>query len=294
MAIILGTLRILAVLLFLAAPAQNTRAFGPEGHRMVADIAAGYLNPKAREQVLLLLKYDRLADGQPSDRHTLGEIAFWADEIRDVAWGKRYGAWHYDDVPLCEEPDYSTYCRNGRCASAQIAQHLELLGKGTGPSRRRNEALKWVVHLMGDIHQPLHAATRHDRGGNTVQVSFFGERDNPPYGTINLHAIWDVHIVRRLIADRGGERAITSADVEEPVRAAWGQGSFADWVGESHAVARDFVYQMLPVPSSCSQKIHEVVAIDQAYYSKAAPILETQIRKAGIRLARVLNETLGQ
>ena len=94
-----GVLRILAALLFLAALAQNARAFGPEGHRMVADIAAGDLNPKAREQVLLLLKYDRLADGQPSDRHTLGEIAFWADEIRDVAWGRRYGSLMHSWLP---------------------------------------------------------------------------------------------------------------------------------------------------------------------------------------------------
>ena len=294
MAIIHGTLRILAVLLFLAAPAQNTRAFGPEGHRMVADIAAGYLNPKAREQVLLLLKYDRLADGQPSDRHTLGEIAFWADEIKDFGWSKKFRSWHYDNVSLCKRPDDSTYCRKGGCASAQIARQLEILGDGKAPIWKRNESLKWVVHLIGDIHQPLHAATRHDNGGNKMEVSFLGERDNSPYGTINLHTIWDVHIVRRLISDRGGERAIASAYVEEPVRAAWAQGSIADWVGESHAIARDFVYPMLPVPSSCSQKVHGIVAIDQAYYSKAAPILETQIRKAGTRLARVLNETLGQ
>jgi hypothetical protein len=76
--------------------------------------------------------------------------------------------------------------------------------------RRKNEALKLVVHLAGDIHQPLHAATHDDRGGNAAQVSFFGERDNPPYGTINLHAIWDVHMVRRLVLDRGGKDTIVS------------------------------------------------------------------------------------
>ncbi|MBI2316357.1 MAG: hypothetical protein HYU75_04860, partial [Betaproteobacteria bacterium] len=162
------------------------------------------------------------------------------------------------------------------------------------PLRRKNEALKWVVHLVADIHQPLHAANHRDRGGNAVQVSFFGERDNPPYGTINLHAIWDVHMVRRLVAEKGGEGAIVSAAISEGEKAAWQQGTLADWIGESHALARDFVYPALRVGASCSRKIRRVVAVREAYYSKAAPIIEVRIRKAGVRLARVLNEALGR
>ncbi len=150
------------------------------------------------------------------------------------------------------------------------------------------------MHLVGDIHQPLHAANRRDRGGNTVQVSFFGQRDNPPYGSLNLHAVWDVHIVRRLLAERGGERALVSVSPSGRDRAAWEEGSVADWIAESHRIARDSVYPLLPVAASCSSKIVDVVAIGEAYYSRAAPVIEIQIRKAGVRLARVLNETLGR
>jgi hypothetical protein len=189
---------------------------------------------------------------------------------------------------------YEKYCRNGRCASAQLARHIEILADDGASRRRRNEALKWVVHLMGDIHQPLHAGNRGDRGGNRVQVSFFGERDNPPYGSINLHAIWDVHMVRRLISERGGERAIISAPVSEAQREGWEKGSISDWIGESHLLAKDAAYALLPVPSACSNKITGVVAIDGGYYARAAPIIEVQIRKAGIRLARVLNGALGR
>ena len=261
---------------------------------MVGEIAERYLNPKAQSRVLELLEADRLADGKTSGRRTLGEVANWADEIKDTDWGKRRGSWHYDDVPLCETAEYSKYCRNGRCASAQLARQIEILGNERARPGQRNEALKWVVHLMGDVHQPLHAANRGDRGGNRVRVSFFGERDNPPYGTLNLHAVWDVSIVRRLVADRGGERAIASAPIPDGDRSAWEKGSISAWIGESHRIARDAVYPLLPVAASCSNRIVDVVAIGQAYYAKAAPVIEIQIRRAGVRLARVLNETLGR
>ena len=287
-------LRILAALLVLLAPAPAAMAWGPEGHRMVGEIAARFLNPKASAEVLELLRNDRLADGQPSGRRTLGEVANWADEIKETEWGKRRGSWHYDDVPLCETAVVEKYCRNGRCASAQLARHIEILADERASRRYKNEALKWVVHLAGDIHQPLHAANRSDRGGNRVQVSFFGERDNPPYGSINLHAIWDVHMVRRLIAERGGERTIVSVAVADRDKNDWEKGSISDWIDESHQIAKNLVYPLLPVATACSNKIAGVVAIGEAYYSKAVPIIEIQISKAGIRLARILNETLGR
>ena len=287
-----GTLRIIGVLLALWMPAGDALAWGEEGHRMVGVIADKYLTPEARRQVLALLKYDRLADAQPSQRRTLGEIAYWADEIKDMPWGRRRSAWHYDDIPVCGAADASQYCNKGACASAQLTRHLDMLANKGELLRRRNEALKWVVHLVGDIHQPLHAANHGDRGGNTVQVSFFGERDNPPYGTINLHAIWDVHMVRRLIREKGGEDAVVSRGIGDAQRAAWEQGSISEWVNESHELARDLVYPSLPAAFSCSGRITGILTIGEEYYSRAGPMIETQIRKAGIRLARVLNETL--
>ena len=288
------TPRILAALLVLLAPAPAALAWGPEGHRMVGEIAARFLNARASAEVLEVLGNDRLADGQPSGRRTLGEVANWADEIKETEWGKRRGSWHYDDVPLCETAVVEKYCRNGRCASAQLARHIEILADVRASRRSRNEALKCVIHLAGDIHQPLHAGNRGDRGGNRVQVSFFGERDNPPYGSVNLHAIWDVHMLRRLISERGGERAIVSGPIADRDRNAWEKGSIADWIGESHQIAKNVVYPLLPVETACSNKIAGVIAVDQAYYSKAAPLIEIQIRKAGIRLARILNDTLGR
>jgi hypothetical protein len=278
------------LLLTTSAPAF---AWGPEGHRVVGEIAARYLNARAQAQVAELLKNDRLADGTPSGRRTLGEVASWADEIKDFKWGRRRASWHYDDESLCGSADYARYCRGGRCASAQLERQIEILGDPRARQRARNEALKWVVHLVGDIHQPLHAATRADRGGNQVQVSFFGERDNPPYGSLNLHSVWDVQMVTKLIGDRGGERALVSAPIAETDRRAWEQREIGDWIEESHVLARDRVYAALPVPAACGDRIAGVVPLGEAYYTSAAPVIDIQLRKAGVRLARILNEVLG-
>jgi hypothetical protein len=285
--------RALAALLAIWAPVQAL-AWGPEPHRIVGNIASRHLDPETSVQILELLKDDRLADGQLSGRRTLGEVASWADEIREYDPKKPGHRLHFDDIPLCGTPDYSKYCKNGQCASAQIDRQLRILRDKRARLAPRNRALKWVVHLVGDLHQPLHAANRRDQGGNAVQVSFFGRRDNPPYGSLNLHSVWDVHIARRLIADRGGERAFVSVSPSERDKAAWEKGSISDWIAESHAIAGDFVYAALAVAVSCPHKIAGVVALDQAYYTRAAPVVEVQIRKAGIRLARVLNDALGR
>jgi S1/P1 Nuclease len=266
-------------------------ALGPEGHGLVGDIASQYLAPRTAAAVERLLRHDRFADGTASGRKTLGEIASWADEIKDFNWGKARASWHYDNIPVCESADPGKYCKTS-CASKRLEQQIELLGEAGAPLRRRNEALKWVVHLVGDIHQPLHAADHHDKGGNSIQVSFFSETDNAPYGPLNLHAIWDVHIVQRLLADQGGAPRFLSAPISLADKAAWERGSIADWISESHELAKSVVYRNLPGGFACGHRITGVLAIDQGYYAMAAPVLATQIRKAGIRLARILNDSL--
>ncbi len=292
--------RIACVLLLLAfslsflAATNDALAWGEEGHRMVGEIASRYLTASAQKQIKALLEYDLLADGEPSGRQSLAEVASWADEIRDYDRTKARRTWHYDNVPLCERPDYSRYCHRDRCASAQLQRHLQILADSSASSRRRDEALKWVVHLVGDIHQPLHAATRHDSGGNSVEVSFFGQREDSHHGPLNLHSLWDTYMVRRLIADKGGERAIESERISGPDRAAWERGTISDWVSESHEIAKVLVYRKLPVSVACSRPIEGVVPIGRAYYVAAAPVIERLIQKAGVRLAYILNKALGE
>ncbi len=285
--------RILALLLALALSPGRAYAWGEEGHRMVGEIAERFLGAAARAQVAALLEDDRLADGERSNRHSLGEVANWADEIKEVPWGRKRGSWHFDNVPLCGAADRSSYCAGGRCASAQLERNIAILRDAKLPVRRRNEALKWVVHLMADVHQPLHAATRGDRGGNAVEVSFFGRRDDPRFGPLNLHAIWDVHMVRRLVRERGGERAIVSAPIAAADRAAWERASIPEVVAESNGIAGRIVYPALGGKSSCSAPPRGAVPVAGAYFARAAPVIEDRLKKAGVRLAKVLNDTLG-
>jgi hypothetical protein len=277
-----------ALAFFLLTTAAH--AFGPEGHQLAGEIAERHLTPRAQAEVRRLLRHDRLADRSPSGRRTLGEVANWADEIRDFPWGKARGAWHYDDIPVCEAPDPARYCRVD-CASKRLAEQLGILAERSAPLRRRNEALKWVVHLVADIHQPLHAADNHDRGGNTVRVSFFGETDNPPYGPLNLHALWDVHILRRLLGEPGGNARL-AAPIAAADRDAWQAGSIADWMAESNDLAKRVVYGNLPGGLACGAAPAGTVDLGEDYYAKAAPVVARQIRKAGVRLARVLNKAL--
>jgi hypothetical protein len=283
---------IFAALLALGAPAHSALAWGPEGHRLTGEIADRYLSPQTRSRVGELLRDDRLSDGRRSGRRTLGEVANWADEIRDTERGRKLSPMHFDDMPLCGRVEYSKYCRRGRCATAYLTRQLGILSDPSSSPPQRNQALKWVVHLVGDIHQPLHAAGRDDRGGNAVEVAFFGERGAD--GRLNLHAVWDFHLLRRWLAERGGENAVLSEPASARELASWQQGSPSDWIRESHDIARDLVYPALPVPDSCTQPITGVVAIDEAYFARAAPVAVSQVRKAGVRLARLLNETLGQ
>jgi hypothetical protein len=99
-------------------------------------------------------------------------VSVWADEIRGTATDEP--RWHYDDAPVCDNASRDQYCPGGQCNSAQLERLTRVLAEPQAPLRARNEALKWVVHLVGDIHQPLHAADNGDRGGNDVRVALAG------------------------------------------------------------------------------------------------------------------------
>jgi hypothetical protein len=273
----------------LALASAAARGWGEDGHRIIGAIADLHLSAQAAREVARLLRNDRLASGERSGRTTLAEIAYWADEIRDYRWGKAKGRWHFEDIPVCGAADPLKICPRGHCASEQIVRHLEILSDRQAQLRHRNEALKWLAHLVGDIHQPLHAADHDDRGGNRIEVSFFGERDNAPYGTINLHSVWDVHLVKRLIGERGEAPfyAINGSD-----KTSWERGTLAQWMAESHRLARSAVYRRLPGGFTCGVQPAGIVAIDERYTGRASPVVEMQIRKAGIRLARLINEAL--
>ena len=283
------------VVLLAGAPSA-AHAWSARGHMMVGDIAAQLLTPSATVAVSELLRDDLGADGKPSGRSTLGQVSVWPDELRATPEQRATGAYHFDDVPICGVPDKAKYCPDGLCGTVWFKKQVAVLKDPSQPSRARNEALKWIVHLAGDLHQPLHESDNNDRGGNDVQITFLGKRaDNPVNGNTpspyNLHTAWDRLIPYRLFDAVGYDRFL--ADTPSPeTRADWEVGDMDQWAAESHVLAHDFVYPALPVETACGEIAKGVVPIDAVYDRNAEVVVTEQLRKAGVRLAKVLNEVL--
>jgi hypothetical protein len=257
----------LAALAVTATPlrADHDDFWGQLGHRVIARVAAGRLTPEARQEVRSLL-----------GRETLASVATWADQIR--AQRPETGPWHYVNIPIWDSiyrP--AVVCQRGDCVIAALEAHIAKLGDRRLPRDERAEALKWVVHLVGDMHQPLHVGDRGDRGGNDVKLTYEGKPGN-------LHAIWDTGL---LLATGTSEEQLV-VQIERTLRqrgdlARLTRGTTVEWAMESHAVSRDVAYPFLP----------RSLELDEAYLAKVRPILEDRVLRAGVRLAEVLNRALG-
>ena len=245
-------------------------AFGwwSQGHQIVAAIAAQRLNPKAKSAVAAILP-----EGQ-----TLESIAPWADEVRRER--KETGPWHYIDIPAGEpRGDWSKYCPEQSCVATAIPKMEKILQDTTVSLEQRDEALRFLVHFLADLHQPLHAGERSDHGGNLVSVSFDGQ-------PLNLHAAWDGKLLEAWFKQDPAALAKLREGAPLNEREALAAGSLDDWLWQSQAAARDAVYAPL---DRC-----KCTTLDQAYLEQAIPVLRLQLLRAGERLGRVLNETLGQ
>ena len=250
----------MALCLTTAVPA---RAWGPAAHRIIARVAADRLDPAAERGVAALL----------GDR-SLADIAVWADDVRDAR--PDTSRWHYVDIPVGRhEYRPARDCRSerhGDCAIAAIARFRAVLADRRAGTRTRREALEFLVHLVGDIHQPLHCADDGDRGGNEVDV-FLLRRPT------NLHAVWDSGLVAaaHLSEDayvRRLDEWLAHADVPH-----LSGGTVADWALECHDVAVEHAY-VLPANRR----------LGAAYVRDNAPVVDRQLALAALRLARVLNE----
>ena len=282
-------LRRLAAALLLAGCAPLAAAWGPQGHRTVGAIADRLLTPPARAAVLQLLSGDLDKFGHASGRSTLAAVSDWADEIRGTPADQP--RWHYDDIPVCGRAPRDSYCAGAQCNSAQLEQQTALLRDARAPLRERNEALKWLVHLVADIHQPLHAADNHDHGGNDVPVVLAGVRTR---GRESLHRAWDNELVKLALQARNRQQPpanIAALALEARSLAAdAGQGSPDSWAFESNNLARNVAYTYPGF--ACNIVPQGIVVLDAAYQQQAAAIVRERLLLAGARHAAVVNETL--
>jgi hypothetical protein len=245
---------------------QPAHAWGRLGHRISARIAEPRLSPSALRAVRDLL--------EPGE--TLADAASWADENRRDVPGS--GPWHYINVPISEPRFDARFCNDAGCVLSKLDEYRRILADRSASRDQRRLALRLVVHFVQDIHQPLHVGDRDDRGGNDLQLQFFGKGSN-------LHRIWDSGLLER--QDRRESdwvntlnAAITPAAAERWARIT----SPEDWADESLAVAR----RAYCFPGSDDQ-LRPGARIGRAYEHANLPIVRERLEQSGVRLAALLN-----
>lgn len=244
-------------------------AWGEKGHRIVALVALEHLSPAARKGVAALLSAD--PDGRV---RTLDDAAVWPDWIKQERPETK--PWHFVDI----EYSKNSYSRavdcpgndQSDCIIVRIDRFLGVLGNQGASTAERREALKFLAHLVGDLHQPLHCAERnHDRGGNNVKVKWFGKK-------MNLHVLWDAGIIDRAGLTAGEFAELLLEDVTAPQVSAQQAGTVVAWAEAAHTLARSHAYRGLGNG-----------LLGQRYYDQTADAVDEQLLKAGLRLARLLN-----
>lgn len=282
----------LSVLLgWLLGASAGARAWGEQGHRITGLVAEQLLTPGARSGLRALM-----------GSTDLGTMAVFMDRQKDALEQRLPGSreWHYDNRPVCDpQARRADYCPDSDCASAQIARHYQRLMDPHSSRDERRLAVHVLVHLVADIHQPLHASDHGDRGGNGVRVSF-RLADGRERRT-NLHAAWDTDFVRAAFATQD-ERQIAQGLVSQAGEAAiraMQKGAAAQWMAESHAIAKDSAYGRLPgfacgsdggPPELASERLH----LSPSYVTTATGLVPKQLVRAGARIAQVLNRAFAK
>lgn len=292
-------------------------AWGCKGHQIVALIAENHLNPSAGVMVKEILEAAPIDSTlnrycSQSGLDAFADSSTWADDERTIR--PETGAWHYLDIPRgAAKADVSKFCAAEGCVTSAIEAQLAILRDMTASARARGDALRFLIHFVGDMHQPLHLTTNNDRGGNCVPVAFFGlepVQTNPQKEDYrpNLHSVWDTDIVERF--SQGQTPQQTADALETKLRArsiAWQSKSIdvGAWAWESHRIAEELVYGKLPTKirietpkpvATCADDNHisaRMLAldeqVDESYQAVAEPVVQQQLMRAGVRLAMLLN-----
>jgi nuclease S1 len=257
---------LLILLAILGGPSPPALAWGRLGHRASAKLAESRLTPEARAIIRDLL--------DPGE--SLADASTWADENNRSIPGS--AAWHFVNVPI-SAPRYSPRDCHNNCVVSKIEEFRRVLADPRAPKARRRMALRFVVHLVQDAHQPMHVGDRHDRGGNALQLQFF--RDD----ATNLHQIWDSGLLRERYRDEADLVHDLAALARQPEARGWLEADVEDWIDESLEAAR----QAYRSPRSHSL-LRSGMRIGRDYEEANLPLAVKRLAQAGVRLAEILNE----
>ena len=277
-------------------------AWGDEGHEVVVAIALHVMQPDKRAALENLLAQD--SDGLTA--HDPVSSAVWADRYRDsndegrhVRYHRTH-AWHFVDLER-QHPDLDRACHHFPSLHQEVAsegppdacvvdkieqfsQELARYTKAGSPASQRPEAIlaaKYLLHFVGDLHQPLHAIDDHDRGGNELRVKW----DHAPAGS--LHHYWDTTFIERMDPDAGHLARTLESAITGDNRRVWQRGGPRDWARESFDTARSQAYDALPEPDDRGH-----YRLSDAYAQQAMRLIALQLEEAGVRLAQLLDRDL--
>lgn len=278
-------------------------AWGDLGHEIIAGIAWNFLTPESKIQLTALLHDDPTALTPPDPIL----VSVWADRWREHSDQTGHNhfqqthQWHFIDLERTQ-PNLADACFNhpplatpnqasdgpaNDCIIDKIAQfskelHSYQKKQEPEPSRREAQmAVKFIIHLMGDLHQPLHAITDHDRGGNDKKVHLAGSHAG------SLHHYWDTTFVEHMGSDPVIIANQLSAQITQNNIRHWQAGTLNDWAMESFHTAIIWAYDPLPAPNEEGQYL-----LTENYVAQAQLIIPLQLEEAGVRLAYLLNQNL--
>ena len=239
-------------------------SWGVVGHHAVGKIAEDHLTPNAKAAVKDLLGAETLAD-----------VSSWADEVRGESEYRSTGSWHYINVPLgLNFTDFQKMVEgmSEKNVITALEEQEKVVIDRTAPREKRVDALKFIVHFVGDVHQPMHVSRAEDKGGNTIQLNYDGK------GT-NLHSLWD----SKLIEHEGGDYQQVAERVDHATPAQikqWQSDPMIKWAWESYQISTKLYAEVDAMKSR---------SIDDSYYTSHIGIIHDRLEMAGIRLAGVLN-----
>jgi hypothetical protein len=269
-----------------------------EGHQAIARIAARHLSAAARQRVAQILEVENTPEAVAE---AMATASIWADQMKAESGT---GNWHFIDLTLQDSrANIAERCVDDNCITARIrlfATQLKAADADADTAWSDEDALRFLIHFVGDVHQPLHAISDADEGGNCELL------DSPIDEAKNLHALWDGPLVAALGSDDtrlAAELDTEIAAMTDGERDDFASGDADDWAWESHRLAIVNVYRRLEVPKqdiefpeTCAdapEGIREFHGqIDEAYIAAMEPVVRDQLKKAGLRLAKMLNEAL--
>jgi hypothetical protein len=280
---------VLAGLFALLAPLP-AQAWWEDGHVICSKIAEAYLTPEAKAGIKELLGENVVGERAISDVR----ICTWADLIRSSGeLNRKYpknDTWHYINIELkTKQEDYKP-ADDANDVVGAVERFKKVLKDPNAEKQDRKEALLFLVHFLGDMHQPLHCGNREDdRGGNLQPVkSVLGKEED----RLNLHKVWDGHMVNAvrgdLTVDDFAKRLLE--EISEKDRATWGKGDAKQWAWESHTVVVERVYRYSDGKEFPKRDAGALELTDENYVKANKPFVREQLKKGGVRMAKVLNE----